>query len=107
MEPFYSAEEFESFFLQTRKRYQVNFAPFKQSWDEQHGDTAGRGTLFECLEWSAHRIGDDAIAIADVMGECLEHGHSSGGSAEASSDWCITFTIDDYPEEPLSVGGAV
>lgn len=103
MEPLYSAEDFESFFLRNRKKYQVNFDPFEQSWNEQHGDTAGCGTLFECLAWSVHRVGDDAVA--DVMAECLEHGHSSGGSEEASSDWCITCA-NDYPDDLSDGGGA-
>ena len=96
--------DLEKHFLQNQEKYRVNYSPFETSWLEQHGDSAGCGTLFECLEWSLHRVSRACACITDVMAECLEHGHSSGGDEEASSDWYITF--EDYSEDPNEGGEA-
>ena len=101
--PYYDAKYLEKYFRQNRNKYQLNFDPFDGSWCEQHGDTAGVGTLFECLEWSSHRVGRAKASITDVLVECLENGTSSGGNEDDASDWFIS--LDDFSED-LSNGGA-
>ena len=98
--PYYDAEYLEKYFRQNRNKYQLNFDPFEESWGEEHGDTAGVGTLFECLEWSSHRIGRTKASITDALADCLEHGCSDGGNQDDASDWCISF------EDPSNGGEA-
>ena len=100
----YSAEDFEEYFWLNQEKYQVIYDPFEGSWEERHGDTAGMSTLFKCLEWSLRRVGKAKASITDVMAECLEHGYSSGGNEDDSSDWFIGFP--DYSKHPDDGGAA-